>query len=214
MTLRPAAIGDVDGDGVGEIVTRQLGVDPRPSPGQLVNDGLAIFAGETLSGMPALVDIDFDGDLEIAVGTIGGKVYLMHHDFSDYSPGVSLRHRQRFAGDGRGAREFAGQFNPELVFSQLDGTTHIVFEDGDPGVNYPNYTATNDFVYMPPIVTNVYGSVPRCGGQCRHLALLLGKPGRRTRRLAARDGRLHGRIGGRGRHRSGRKYRNRGAGIE
>jgi hypothetical protein len=158
--LRPAAIGDVDNDGVGEIITRQTGSIHVHNLEGFSAEAFRLFPGETLSGMPALADFDDDGDLEIAVGTVAGKVYLMHHDFSDYSPAFPYDTGNNSPVMGVVAVDLLGNATPELVFSQLDGTTHIVFESGVSGSFYPNSIAPSEFIYMPPIVTTVHPTSP------------------------------------------------------
>nr|MEE4269243.1 FG-GAP-like repeat-containing protein [Candidatus Krumholzibacteria bacterium] len=156
----PAAIGDVDGDGTAEIVTRQPGSIHVHRLGFNIAQAFRLFSTETLTGMPALADIDENGDLEIAVGTASGKVYVMNHDFTDFAPEFPYDTGNPSQVMGVIFANLLGNTPPELVFSQLDGTTHIVFDDGVPGFNYPKATATNDFVYMPPIVTGVHLTSP------------------------------------------------------
>ncbi len=156
----PAAIGDVDGDGTAEIVTRQPGSIHVHRLGFDIAQAFRLFSTETLTGMPALADIDENGDLEIAVGTSAGKVYVMHHDFTDFAPEFPYDTGNPSPVVGVIIVNLLGNSTPELVFSQLDGTTHIVFDDGEPGINYPNNTATSDFIYLPPIVTGVQGPSP------------------------------------------------------
>jgi hypothetical protein len=156
----PAAIGDVDGDGTAEIITRQPGSIHVHRLGFNIAQAFRLFSTETLTGMPALADIDENGDLEIAVGTTEGKVYVMHHDFTDFAPEFPYDTGNPSPVVGVIFVNLLGNTPPELVFTQLDGTTHIVFDNGEPGFNYPNNTATNEFVYLPPIVTNVHLSSP------------------------------------------------------
>ncbi|MDX2475613.1 MAG: FlgD immunoglobulin-like domain containing protein, partial [Candidatus Krumholzibacteria bacterium] len=156
----PAAIGDVDGDGVAEIVFRQTGAITVHRLDSYHSQAFRIYTGETLSGMPALADFDNDGDLEIMVGTTDGKVYLMHHDLTDYSPAFPYDTGNNSAVMGVVPVDLLGNNTPELVFSQHDGTTHIVLESGISGFNYPKQTGPSELVYMPPIVTNVFGPTP------------------------------------------------------
>ncbi len=157
---QPGAIGDVDGDGVNEIVIHQGGSIHLHRLGNTGNLANRSFPGETLYGMPSLMDMDEDGDLEIAVGTTEGKVYLMHHDFSDYS--VNFPYDSGVISPVLGVIpvDLLGSNVPELVFSQIDGLTDIIRENGNTGFGYPNFASTGGSIYMPPIVTNVLGPSP------------------------------------------------------
>jgi hypothetical protein len=80
-----AAIGDIDNDGVGEAVIvagdRVLAYRLDSATPVLSRQ----FPGEALFHSPSLADVDFDGDLEIAVATLSEEVYLIHHNGSDFA---------------------------------------------------------------------------------------------------------------------------------
>ena len=121
--LAAPAIGDLDGDGVVEIVAGSL-------KGQLmvwhadgtVAEGWPFVLDRELVwdvsnsdnvydygffGAPSLADMDGDGDLEIIAGAMDARVYVFHHDGSDLDGWpVELRHEYEFFGEmvSNGAR--------------------------------------------------------------------------------------------------------------
>lgn len=158
FTFGPA-IGDLDADGVGEIVVAQGSEWVRVQ--RLDSDeGIAFrrFAGVQFSGRPTLGDLDADGDLEIVVPATDGKVRVLHHDLSDYSTAFPYDTGSSGAIRSVSVVNLLGTTAPELVFAREDGEVHIVFADGDPGLNYPK--STGGPVYTPPVVGNVLGPSP------------------------------------------------------
>ena len=121
--LAAPAIGDLDGDGVIEVVTVSLKGQMVVFHGDgTVADGWPFVLDRELVwemsntdnvydygffGAPSLADLDGDGDLEIIVGAMDARVYVFHHDgsFVDGWP-LELRHEYDFFGElvSNGAR--------------------------------------------------------------------------------------------------------------
>jgi hypothetical protein len=145
---RPAAIGDIDFDGAGEIVSvagpniyyHQLG-NPLYTGTQR--------AGENFSDAPTIADIENDGDLEIAVPTSSGKMYLIDPDTGNVpswpvtvSPGVPLT--------SAAMAQILGTGELELSFAESNGAVHVRYSTGVEQSGYPQ-TVTAP-VFMPPIL--------------------------------------------------------------
>ncbi len=149
---RPGAVGDVDNDGISEFVSvhpeyvhvSRLGMG-SPAYGRF-------FGGESFSDAPTLADIDNDGDLEIAVPTTSGKMYLLSHDLTDYSINWP---KTMPSGQPLTSACFAniiGNSEIEIVFSERNGSglTHLFLLNGTEQAAYPK--SFGDWTYMPPIV--------------------------------------------------------------
>ena len=81
-----AAVGDLEGNGTAEIVIAQPGFfDALRANGTLF--AFRSLPGRTFSQPPSLVDVDGNGQLEIALASDQGVVYLLRADAADYSPG-------------------------------------------------------------------------------------------------------------------------------
>lgn len=87
--LSPASIGDVDGDGQKEIAvvetsgSRNLylfGPDGTDRPGWPKAINPPVSPNIRYASYPAMGDLDGDGDLEIVIGSVDGKVYAFHGD--------------------------------------------------------------------------------------------------------------------------------------
>jgi hypothetical protein len=80
----PAAIGDVDADGVHELVVL-AGVDMqvRNLTGAVEYAREIPGGGQEFVNAPTLADLDLDADLEIAAPTRDGRLFVMHHDGTD-----------------------------------------------------------------------------------------------------------------------------------
>jgi hypothetical protein len=80
----PAAVGDVDDDGLREIVVLSgVDMEVRNSTGALEYAREVPGGGQVFVNAPTLADLDLDGDLEIVAPTSTGFLYVLHHDGTD-----------------------------------------------------------------------------------------------------------------------------------
>lgn len=150
---RPAAIGDLDGDGEAEVVVcQQTAIQVRRlSASSVVAARLGFSA--PIADMPALGDVDGDGDLEIAVPLEDGSLHLLEHDLSD-APGFPVDVGANV--QGVVLANTVSTFDLELVFTVRGGGVGAYMRDGTPVSGFPEEMP--DFVYQPPIVTQLGGS--------------------------------------------------------
>ncbi len=150
------AVGDIDGNGVNEVV-------------YCVNNvalARAMTGGPTLlyrqlsaypSAPPSLGDFDLDGDEEVAVPLQNGQVYVLNDDGTDfpgawpYDSGIG-EPMSRIA-----LAQCAGGFEPELAVCSRNWTTFLLWEDGTDVAGYP---VNNDswFIFGGPVMAHVEGS--------------------------------------------------------
>lgn len=155
---RPAAIGDLEGDGNTEIVVRQtswVSVFRLDTPGPVHSRN---FPSESFSDMPSLGDIDRDGDKEIVLPTASGKIIVLNSDLSDYGPGFPYDTGDPYPVTAVSLADLLGNSELELVYGQHNGKVGIVWYDGVTGVNYPQNTLGP--IYTPPIVSQIHPTSP------------------------------------------------------
>ena len=150
------AVGDIDGNGVNEVVfcvnnvVLARGMNGGPT---LLYRNMSDYP----SAPPSLADVDLDGDMEVAVPLVDGQVYLMDGDGTDmpgnwpFDSGIGQpMSRIAFA-------QCAGAFEPELAVSSRNWTTYLLWDDGSDVGGYP---VNNDswYLYGGPIMTHVEGT--------------------------------------------------------
>jgi hypothetical protein len=106
-----------------------------------------------------MADLDFDGDLEIAVPTTSGTVYLMHHDLTDYpaTPPFSWPFTVASAShvNSIAFADNLGVDSPELAFSALRAEVYLMVSNGEVQPAYPMYTEPGWWLFGSPIVDQV-----------------------------------------------------------
>jgi hypothetical protein len=162
------AIGDVNADGLREIV-----VNLTHSTRVYGGDGLVKLVrsygnDQYLARSPALGDLDLNGDLEIAVTTDQGRLYVFHHNGTDLS-GWPWQHPSGLALASPVIAEVYGGFEPELVVGVHDGSApevHCFHYFGTEVVGYPRSQNVTDGEYATPIVDILgsYGTADICRG--------------------------------------------------
>ncbi len=156
---RPAAIGDIDNDGVTEIVTLKgawfhANRLDQGSPAAFRN-----FPGEVFSDAPTLADIDGNGTLEIAAPTVSGKMFLLKNDGTNYSASWPITVSPGIALTSAAMGQILGTSEPELVFGEATGAVHVRYFTGAEQTGYPLASGSSS-LYMPPMLSpvNVSGS--------------------------------------------------------
>ena len=149
---RPVAIGDVDNDGEGEIVSLKGSWLHVHSLSSGSSEAFRNFP--TVFGVaPTLADLDLDGDLEIVAPNTAGSIYVLNHDGTDYSANWPQTVASGSALTEAALANFIGTGEVEIVVAEKSGTglVHLFFLNGTEQSSYPRTTeATN--LYMPPII--------------------------------------------------------------
>jgi hypothetical protein len=153
----PAAIGDIEGDGDTDIVVvfGSSVTANEPDGSQVMG---RTIVGKTLTQAPTLADLDLDNDLEIAVPTAQGDVYVLQNDGTDYGtwpfsdpsgdPMLSVA-----LGNVLGTAE------PELAFAVTSGTVHLFTQAESEAAGWPHAAAVApSLIGMPTIETLDEGS--------------------------------------------------------
>lgn len=153
--LAPAAIGDIDNNGIVDVVTVMSNqVQSNNATGALgLNRSLPV--GKTISNQPSLADLDLDGDLEIVVPTDQGDVYVMHHDGTDYAgwPYVDA------GGDpitSVALSNLLGTGEPELAFS-VNYRSFLKFHTGANAAGWPHNMVGGAPVTAAPTIEDLDG---------------------------------------------------------
>jgi len=150
-----AVIGDIDGDEVNEVV---FSVNQLLLAADMYAEYTELYRplDSTPSAIPSLGDFDYDGDVEIAVPTEDGLLYLVNEDGSDFPgtwPYVSYAGRLR----SPAIAQCLGTSEPEICVTSHNWTTHMLWFDGDVGYGYPIET-DGWYLYAGPLIGRVNGS--------------------------------------------------------
>ncbi len=157
ITTEPA-VGDIDGDGVSEVV---LAIEDFVYAFEMLNNGLKIgrsFADDISSGV-GLADFDLDDDVEVVVPLANGTVHLLNDDGSEFPgswPAVGALPSEI---TGVAIASCLGGSEPEIVLTAKDWTVTLLWENGDVGIGWP---VENDgwYIHGDPIIGMVEGASP------------------------------------------------------
>lgn len=133
---QPPSVGDLDDDGVAEIVVVQGPWILRGALGSASIDVIRNLAGKTASGPAALADLDQNGDLEIVVPTDEGDVYAVHHNGSDVA-GWPFSNPAGGRVYPVAVAQNLGTTQPDVSFVQLSGEAHLLTHSGIEQANFP-----------------------------------------------------------------------------
>jgi hypothetical protein len=151
---RPAAIGDVDHDGVTDVVTLKGPYMHVHSLDQTAPEHFRWFPGEVFNDAPTLADVNGDGTLEIAAPTVSGKMYLLNYDGTDYSPTWPLNVAPGVPLTSASLAQFVGTTDVDMAFAESGGDVHMIISTGVEQATYPKVLAPA-VIYQPPILTTV-----------------------------------------------------------
>lgn len=149
VITRPAAIGDVDGDGTTEVVTLKGEWFHTMVLGQGPPKAFRQFPGETFSDAPTLADIDNNGTIEIAAPTYAGKMYLLNYDGTDYSSSWPIT-----VGSvpltAAAMSQILGTDDIDIAFAEQTGPVHLFQYTGVEQTGYPR--SATGLLYTPPMI--------------------------------------------------------------
>jgi FlgD Ig-like domain len=156
--VAPAAIGDVDDDGQVEIVSVK-GPDPVSGwyfvnindPNVYAQEGFRALPANVISGAATLADIDLDGDLEIAVPTAEGQLFMLQHTGVDVA-GWPWSNGTGLPLTSAAMAQFIGTSTPDVAVASQDWRVHVLYADGTQQSNYPQNTGSGWWLYGAPIV--------------------------------------------------------------
>ena len=155
LIFTPAAIGDIDGDGVSELVV----VAGNTVFGLRLYDPTPLFQrtlSEGISDAVTLGDIDLDGDVEIAVPTTTGKLYLLQGDGTDV-PGWPFDPSPATAMTSAAWAQIRGTTAPELAVGARSWKVHLLYGTGAEASGFPTEPGSGWYVYGAPIMGRIEG---------------------------------------------------------
>jgi hypothetical protein len=156
VVAAPAAIGDIDGDGVAEIVCGlESTLYARERDDTSLEFGITLPA--PLSDAVTLGDLDLDGDLEILCPTETGVLYAYGH--TGTSLGGNFPYDTADVGPLTSAAiaNFRGDSTPDLAFAHRDWTVHALYGDGSVISAYPVNTTSYWHLRGAPVIDSVNG---------------------------------------------------------
>lgn len=161
VAVQPCAIGDVDGDGIAEVVSvwdTQVAAFKRDTPGSLFQVGLL----ENISGPVTLGDVDLDGDLEVAVPLADGTMHLLDQTGAAM-PGWPFASTVGSPLSGAAWADVLASGVPELAFASSAWKVHLVRGDGTQVDGFPARPSIGWFLEASPIIEQIDGLFPDIG---------------------------------------------------
>ncbi len=151
------AIGDLDGNGVSEIVAG-LGTSVFAFEKGEPSIAFRTILPSALSDALTLGDLDLDGDLEILCPTVSGILYVLDHTGAHvggnfpYDTGISS------ALTSAAIAQCLGTAEPEIAVANLNSKVHLLWDDGASALGFPVSTSSGWYLYGAPIIGAVEGS--------------------------------------------------------
>jgi hypothetical protein len=156
--VQPCAIGDIDGDGVAEVVAAWdtgISVYKRDVSASLFEIGLPA----EISGPVTLGDADLDGDLEIAVPLANGTMHLFDKTGAEM-PGWPFVSTGDAPMNGAAWANVVNGNEPELVLATSAWKLHLVDGAGVQQAGFPVTASLGWFQYSSPIIGQIGGIFP------------------------------------------------------
>jgi hypothetical protein len=152
----PAAIGDIDGDGISEAV---FGTGDHVFGYELYSPDaqLAVVLPSDVSSMVSLADLDFDGRVEVIVPTASGDLYVLDGQTGDTFPGFPFSTPSGTPLTSAAVAQILGNAPPEIAVSARNWTTHVIYADGDEQGGYPVSPGDGWYAFASPIMGRVDG---------------------------------------------------------
>jgi len=155
----PAAIGDIDCDGINEAV---FGAGDRVLAYELYSDQsqLNVLLPSAVSSMVSLADLDFDGCVEVIAPTAGGQLYVLDGATGATWPGFPFTTPSGTELTSAAVANILGNAAPEIAVSARQWTTHVIYADGNQQGGYPVTPGDGWLALASPIMGRVDGSSP------------------------------------------------------
>jgi hypothetical protein len=152
----PAAIGDIDGDGVAEAV---CGLGPYVAAFEMRGTAYELYMnlGSNLSDAVTLGDLDLDGDLEIICPTVDGILHVHHHTGAVVA-GFPFNSGTTYNLTSGAIAQCLGTWEPEIAIGRQDWTVHLLYYNGTQANGYPQQTGTGWWLFGAPIIGRVDGT--------------------------------------------------------
>ncbi|HPF34606.1 MAG TPA: FlgD immunoglobulin-like domain containing protein [Candidatus Krumholzibacteria bacterium] len=149
------AIGDIDDDGVAEIVAAAGGsvfafklYEPSPVFSRAL--------GSDVSAAVTLGDLDLDGTLEIAAPTAAGQLFVLDHTGADH-PGFPFTSPTGTALTAAAWAQIRGTFEPELAVGARNWNVHLLYSSGAQAGGFPVVPGNGWYLFANPIMGAVEG---------------------------------------------------------
>lgn len=154
----PPAIGGLTGAQYGDIVVAESGILHSYSPAGAENFSSTLPGGSMVSDAPTMADLDLDGNLEIAVPTTDGRVFVYNRD-GNVRPGWPFTDPSGAPIASVAFANLLGTSAPELTFARTDGTIHVLMANGSEAAGWPR-TSAFPGTMAPTTVETLNGLAP------------------------------------------------------